>query len=145
MDTRRGLVLAGLTALATVLATETVAQPYEPGPLGRVPGSSVSGMRIDGAPRVRRNVDIPRAKVFGDTVEERAYGREYDDSYLRPKIVQPRAAPPVELRATEGRSDLNTINSGVFSRSDPGVISRSGVTRPQLKPPRVRDRARIVE
>ena len=145
MHTRKGLVLAGLTAVAAVLATETVAQPYEPGPLGRVPGSSVSGMRIDGAPRVRRNVDIPRAKVYGDTVEERAYGREFDDSYLRPKVVQPRAAPPVELRATEGRSDLNTINSGVFSRSDPGVISRSGVTRPQLKPPRVKDRARIVE
>ncbi len=145
MATPRGLVLAGLTALAAALSTEAVAQPYEPGPLGRVPGSSVSGMRIDGAPRVRRNVDIPRAKVYGDTVEERAYGREFDDSYLRPKVVQPRAAPPVELRATEGRSDLNTINSGVFSRSDPGVISRSGVTRPQLKPPRVKDRARIVE
>jgi len=139
-----------LLAMLTVLAAATAAplpaaaQPYEPGPIGGVPSAGVNP-RIGGVPRVPRRVDIPAARVYGDTVEERAYGRQYDDSYLRPKIVAPQAAPSIELRATEGRSDLNTINSGAFSRSDPGTLSGSGVTRPQLRSRQIPGRARIVD
>ncbi|MEC5322881.1 hypothetical protein [Aurantimonas sp. A3-2-R12] len=36
---------------------------------------------------------------------------------------------PNELRAMEGRSDLNSVNAGAFARGGPGAIGRSAVTR----------------
>ncbi|UIJ72298.1 hypothetical protein [Aurantimonas sp. HBX-1] len=108
-----------------------LAQAFDPGPIGSVPGSSVSGMRIDGAPRRAAGPRVPGADVFGDTVEERVYGKDYDDSYLRPVVPRGGAASgaTIERRATEGRSDLNDINAGDFARSGPNAIGGSAVTR----------------
>jgi len=99
--------------------------------MGDVPGRSMSGLPIVGALPPPAGPRIPGARVFGDTVEERAYGRDFDDSYLRP--VVPRfgrgANVPNELRAMEGRSDLNSVNAGAFARGGPSAIGRSAVTR----------------
>ncbi|HEY9055742.1 MAG TPA: hypothetical protein VIN77_01190 [Aurantimonas sp.] len=117
------LLLAGAPA-------PVFAQAFDPGPMADVPGMSMSGARIVGAPPPA-GPRIPGAKVFGDTIEERAYGRDYDDSYLRP--IVPRfgqgADVPIELRAMEGRSDLNSLNAGAFARGGPSAIGRSAVTR----------------
>jgi len=118
--------------LATLLLPASAfAQAFDPGPMGDVPGMSMSGLPIVGTPQPPAGPRIPGARVFGDTVEERAYGRDFDDSYLRP--VVPRfgrdADMPNELRAMEGRSDLNSVNAGAFARSGPTAIGRSAVTR----------------
>ncbi len=117
-------------ALATaLLSLPAAAQPFDPGPGISVPGSSVAGAEIGGAPP-RPAVGIRNAPVFGDTVEERYYGRDYDDSYLRPKV--PRGAQgtgEAERRATEGNSRLDGISAGSFAREGPGAIGSSSVTR----------------
>ena len=127
----RTLALGQVTALI-LMANAVQAQVFAPGPGYSVPGSSVSGMRIDGAPpKLHGNVRIKGADIGGDTVEERAYGRNYDDSYLRPTIPSGRVArqPSGQKRATEGRADLNGINAGEFARQGPNAIGRSEVTR----------------
>ena len=125
--------IAGAPAIALILlANAAQAQIFAPGPGSSVPGSSVSGMRIDGAPpKLHGNVRIKGADIGGDTVEERAYGRNYDDSYLRPTIPSGRVSrrPSTEERATEGRADLNGINAGRFARQGPNAIGSSQVTR----------------
>ncbi|WP_156421271.1 hypothetical protein [Aureimonas sp. AU40] len=117
------------------------AQPFDPGPPGTPVGSSMSGASIAGAPKVRAPLAIPNAPVFGDTVEERQYGRDYDNSYLKPRIPRPDAdGTSTRLRAREGDPAIGPDRAGDFARSDGSVINESGVTRP-LTPPR---RARIV-
>ena len=128
---RRALALGPAVALV-LMANTAQAQIFAPGPGYSVPGSSVSGMRIDGAPpKIHGNVPIKGADIDGDTVEERAYGRNYDDSYLRPAIPSGRVSrqPSTEERATEGRADLNGINAGQFARQGPNAIGSSQVTR----------------
>ncbi|HEX2017781.1 MAG TPA: hypothetical protein VGO17_02470 [Aurantimonas sp.] len=115
---------------ALFLPSAALAQAFDPGPIGGVPGGSVSGMRIDGAPRPATGPRVPGADVFGDTVEERAYGKNYDDSDLRPVVPRNgQEGGAIERRATEGRSDLNDINAGDFARSGPNAIGDSAVTR----------------
>ncbi|NDW05124.1 hypothetical protein [Jiella pacifica] len=116
-------------AMAVIAAAPATAQPFDPGPGISVPGSSMAGAKIGGAPQ-RPNVGIKNAPVFGDTVEERYYGRDYDDSYLRPKIPNGASgAGETERRASEGNSRLDGINSGTFAREGPGAIGSSAVTR----------------
>ncbi|WP_019998057.1 hypothetical protein [Aureimonas ureilytica] len=135
---RRLLALLGLALLGSGAAR---AQPFDPGPPGTPVGSSMSGAVIPGAPRVRTPLAIPNAPVFGDTVEERQYGRDYDNSYLKPRIPRPDAdGTSTRLRAREGDPAIGPDRAGDFARSDGSVINKSGVTRP-LTPPR---RARIV-
>ena len=134
------MTLRLLTLLCLAGAPAALAQPFDPGPAGTPVGSSMAGARIGGAPAVPTRGHIPNADVFGDTVEERTYGRDYDNSYLTPDVPQPDAdGTETELEATRGRSDLNTGNAGAFARSDPSVINESGVSRPALG-----GRARIV-
>ncbi|WP_206453118.1 hypothetical protein [Aurantimonas marina] len=116
---------------AFLLPGSAFAQAFDPGPMGDVPGKSMSGLPIVGAPRPPAGPRVPGAGVFGDTVEERAYGRDYDDSYLRPVVPRFRqgANVPNELRAMEGRSDLNSVNAGAFARSGPSAIGGSAITR----------------
>lgn len=117
------------------------AQPFDPGPMGTPTGSSMSGAPIGGFRPSRPPVAIPDARVFGDTVEERTYGRDIDDSYLKPRIPRPDAdGSETRLRAAQGRSTVEADTAGDFARSDPSVINRSGVTRP-ISP---NGRARIV-
>ncbi|GGE20585.1 hypothetical protein GCM10011390_44860 [Aureimonas endophytica] len=122
----RLVLLAGFVCL---LSAEAGAQPFDPGPPGIVPGSSMSGARIDGAPAVRRAPRVKGAEIFGDTAAERAYGREFDDSYLRPRVPREGRERSTESRATEGRSDLNSINAGEFATEGPNAIGASPVTR----------------
>ena len=69
------------------------------------------------------------ARVFGDTAEERAYGKDYDDSYIRPKVrTGLRSGRTNEETATEGRAGLDPINSGAYARQGPSAIGRSAVT-----------------
>ncbi len=116
---------------AFLLPASAFAQAFDPGPPAAVPGMSMSGLPIVSVPTPPAGPRIPGANVFGDTVEERAYGRDFDDSYLRP--VVPRFGRgtngPNELRAMEGRSDLNSVNAGAFARSGPTAVGRSAVTR----------------
>jgi hypothetical protein len=120
--------LALLAAL--LLPGAALAQAYDPGPMGDVPGSSASGMRIGGSPAAPTGPRIRGADVFGDTVTERAYGKNFDDSYLKPKVPRSRGAQPSTAeRAVEGRSDLNGISAGSFARQGPGAVGRSAVTR----------------
>jgi len=122
-------------------AVPVAAQPFDPGPMGTPVGSSMSRAPIAGHRAVAPPLAIPNAPVFGDTVEERTYGRDYDNSYLRPRVARPDAdGASTRLRAAEGRSSIQPDTAGDFARSDPGVINRSGVTRP-ISPP---GRARIV-
>ena len=128
-------------ALAPLLAGPALAQPFDPGPQGAVVGQSMSGAPIGGYRAPSRPLSIPNAPVFGDTVEERTYGRDYDNSYLRPRVRQPDAdGTSSRLRAAQGRSSIGPDTAGDFARSDGSVINQSGVTRP-ISPPR---RARIV-
>ena len=104
-----------VAALMMLGASPAVAQPFDPGPRISVPGSSVSGMRIDGAPK-RPTRGIPNAPVFGDTVEERAYGRDYElklraserlDSELRVEQVRVGANPgPASCRSRPSDSEI---------------------------------------
>ena len=129
---RRSAVLAGAAAVFAMWAGVAEAQIFAPGPGYSVPGSSVSGMRIGGAPpKAPGNVRIRGADIAGDTVEERAYGRNYDDSYLKPAIPSGQVSrqSSTEERATEGRADLNGINAGQFALHGPTAIGRSAVTR----------------
>lgn len=121
--------LAALLAGLSVWGTDVMAQPYDPGPAGTIPGSSMAG-KVRGAPQPGGSRAIPNADVFGDEFEERAFGRDYDDSYLRPRVRQGiRSGRSNEERATEGRSGLGTINAGEFARQGPRAIGRSSVTR----------------
>lgn len=122
-------VLAAAIGIAAALSTPAGAQPFDPGPGFSVPGSSMAGARIDGAPRTRANPRIHQAPIVGDTVEERYYGRDYDDSYLRPRVPRPGKARSNEATATDGRADLNTINAGEFATEGPNAIGSSTVTR----------------
>ncbi|WP_185983873.1 hypothetical protein [Aureimonas mangrovi] len=128
-----------LAALALALAASpplaALAQPFEAGPPGTVVGSSMSGQRI-GPPSAPLSPRIANPDVFGDTVEERSWGRDYDDSHLWPVIPTPRAAPSTEMRAFEGQSRLDPARAGTFSRSGPAAIGSSEVTRPRLGAPR---------
>lgn len=117
------LVLAGFSA-------EAGAQAFGPGPPGIAVGSSMSGKRIVGAPRATGGPRIPNADVFGDEVEERRFGRDYDDSYLRPEIRTFERDSSTERRAIEGRSSLGGVGAGVFARDGATGIGRSAVTRP---------------
>ncbi len=127
--------------LVASVSGPALAQPFDPGPPGVPVGSSMAGAVIPGAPKLAPPLAIPNAPVFGDTPEERRYGRDYDDSYLRPHIPQPGAdGSETRLRARAGRPDIRPETAGDFARSDGSVINRSGVTRP-ISPPR---RARIV-
>ena len=108
---------------------EAGAQAFGSGPPGTPTGSSMSGARIVGAPKPGHGRRIPNAKVFGDTAEERAYGKDYDDSYIRPKIrTGVRSGRTNEETATEGRAGLDPINSGAYARQGPSAIGRSAVT-----------------
>ena len=121
----RLLLIVGL-----LVPSASMAQPFEPGPTTSVPGSSMSGMRIDGMPPPLGGVRIKGAHVFGETVEQRAYGRDYDNSYLHPRIPKGGGRPEMttEERAMEGRSDLNGINAESFARGGPNAIGKSSVT-----------------
>lgn len=119
-------------AALLMIAPPASAQPFGPGPAGTVIGSSMTDAPIAGAPRVGGG-RIPGARLFGDTAEERAVGRPYDDG--RRNLRVPRPDPegaPIELRAVEGRPTLDPLNSGVFARSGPTAIGASPVTRPSL-------------
>lgn len=118
-----------LFASLPLAGAEAFAQPYGAGPAGSIPGSSMAG-RVRGVPRPDSGVRIPNADVFGDEFEERAFGRDVDDSYLRPKVGnRNQRSRSIEERATDGRSELGTINSGAFARQGPGAIGGSSVTR----------------
>ncbi|MBP0614058.1 hypothetical protein [Jiella mangrovi] len=122
-----------LLAAAVFMAVPAFPQPFDPGPRISVPGSSVSGMRIDGAPP-KPSRGIRNAPVFGDTVEERAYGRDYDNSYLNPRI--PRGVhdeDTIEMRARQGDRRLDPGRAGAFARCGPGAIGASEVTRGRTK------------
>ncbi|MER0236548.1 hypothetical protein [Fulvimarina sp. MAC8] len=121
----------GICSVATfalgLFSIEALAQPYGPGPAGTLPGTSMAGARIIGAPTPAPG--IQGARIFGDTNAERRFGRAYDDSYLRPKVVQPESGNSAARRAVEGRSDLNGISAGTFAREGATAIGRSSVTR----------------
>ncbi|KAA0968626.1 hypothetical protein FPY71_17265 [Aureimonas fodinaquatilis] len=142
MSNRVFAILALVAPLA--MSGPAIAQIYAPGPIAP-PAQSAAGMRIDGAPSINRGVDISSPNLDGDTPEKRAYGRAYDDSYLRQNIPRPRLGTPMELRATQGRSTLNSVNSGYFARSGPAAIGSSNVTRPSLGGRRTPGRAIIVD
>lgn len=114
------------------IAAPALAQPFGPGPAGTVIGSSMADIPIGRTPAVGAN-RIQGAELFGDTAEERAVGRPYDDGRrnLRVRRTDPEGAP-IELRAVEGRAVLDPLNSGVFARSGPTAIGASPVTRPAL-------------
>ena len=126
-----GLVaLAGLLAGFVLPGNTAFAQAFGNGPPGTLPGSSMSGARIVGAPPRPRANRVPNARVFGDTAEERAFGRDVDDSYIRPKVrTGIRSGRSSEETATSGRSELNPINSGAYARQGPAAIGASSVTR----------------
>ena len=122
-------------AVTAMLAPSAFAQPFDPGPGISVPGSSMSGARIGGAPPKLKTRKIPNAPIFGDTVEERAYGRDYDNSYLTPKIPTGRTSDrdSIERRAHQGDPGLDPGRAGSFARSGPGAIGSSEVTRDRSK------------
>lgn len=121
---------AATLSILTGLATAVSAQAFGPGPPGIAVGSSMSGKRIVGAPRAQGGPRIPNADVFGDEAEERRFGRDYDDSYLRPEIRSFERDASTERRAIEGRSSLDGVGAGVFAREGASAIGRSSVTRP---------------
>jgi hypothetical protein len=125
------ILAPALLAALLVPPAGALAQPFDPGPTSSVPGSSMSGARIDGAPGTRAGPNIPGADIFGDTVEERFYGRDYDNSYLRPRVPRGAKERSNEAVATEGRPDLNPVNAGEFATDGPNAIGRSSVTRGQ--------------
>jgi hypothetical protein len=136
-----GSAATALAAIALLVGTSlpAAAQAFGPGPAGIPTGSSMSGARIGGAPPPQNNRRIPNADVFGDEAEERAFGRDYDDSYLRPVIRKFPRDGTAARRAIEGRSALDGVGAGVFAGEGPSAIGRSSVTRPSSN-----GRARIV-
>ena len=119
---------------AAAAASPALAQPYDPGPQFSVPGSSVAGMRIGGAPPKLQSRSVPNAPVFGDTVEERYYGRPYDDSYLHPRIPRGSSeAGSIQRRARQGDPGLDPARAGEFARSGPSAIGSSEVTRDRTR------------
>lgn len=136
-----GPVATAAMAVAALMsaAAPAAAQAFEPGPPGTPVGSSMSGARIGGAPPSSNNRRIPNADVFGDEAEERAYGRDFDNSYLTPDIRKFPRDGVAERSAIEGRSGLNGIGAGIYAREGPSAIGRSSVTRPSSK-----GRAKIV-
>ncbi|MCQ8783188.1 hypothetical protein [Mangrovibrevibacter kandeliae] len=115
---------------ALLIAEPALAQAFDPGPPGTVVGSSMAGKRI-GPYTPRTQPRIKGARVFGDTVEERAYGRDYDDSYLTPEIPVFRSQSDRDaLRASQGRSRLDDASAGAYARSGPSAIGGSAITRP---------------
>ncbi|MEF2553022.1 hypothetical protein VQ042_16910 [Aurantimonas sp. A2-1-M11] len=117
---------------ALLLPGSALAQAFDPGPMGDVPGSSASGMRIGGGQPAPAGPRIRGADVFGDTVTERAYGKNFDDSYLKPRVPRPGSGEPqpsTAERAVEGRSDLNGLSADSFARQGPNAAGRSAVTR----------------
>lgn len=126
-----------LAILICALAAPTAAQPFEAGPPGTVVGSSMANLPLAGRPSLGTPT-IPNARVFGDTVEERVWGRDFDDSHLTPEVRRAPSAPPIALRAYEGRSELDAARAEAFARSGPTAIGRSSVTRPNLGARRLR-------
>lgn len=125
----------------SLIATPSLAQPYGFGPPGLPAGTSFSGAQIGNYRSPRAPLAVPDAPVFGDTPVERAFGRDVDDSFTRPRVPRPDAdGAQTRLRAAEGRSTIRPDTAGDFARSDPSVLNQSGATRP-ISPPR---RARIV-
>lgn len=128
----RGAVFLAPMIGPAFMTTAAQAQIFAPGPGYSVPGSSVSGMRIDGAPPpARGNERIRGSDIGGHIVEERVYGRDYDDSHLKPAIPKGQVSRPLstEELASEGGAKLDGINAGVFARQGPNAIGRSEVTR----------------
>ena len=127
----RQMIAAGLVVLALGLGSgAAAAQAFEPGPPGTPVGSSMAGAKIVGAPKQPRGDQIPNAKVFGDTAAERAYGRDFDDSYITPKVPRGIGKDRTNAaRAQTGRSNVDPTNAGDFARSGPQAIGKSAVTR----------------
>ena len=125
-----------LLSLFMLVTVEVSAQPLGPGPAGTLPGTSMADLPIIGAPRGVPG--IPGAKIFGDTNAERRFGKPFDDSYLRPKIVRPDAGNSAARQAIEGRSDLNGVSADIFAREGPSAIGGSAVTRGQSRGPDLR-------
>ena len=143
MIEQRNTLAAAALLMGLLSGGPALAQAFGPGPAGTPVGSSMSGLRI-GPQKARRPHGIPNADPFGDEAEERAFGRDYDDSYLRPRIGRSRDPVSNEERATEGRSDLNDVNAGAFATEGPDAIGASPVTRPSLRGGSRGGRARIV-
>lgn len=122
--------LAALLAGLTFSAGAAQAQAFGSGPPGTPTGSSMSGARIVGQPKVRSGNRVPNARVFGDTAEERAYGKDFDDSYIKPKVRKGiRSGKSNAERAAEGRSSLDPAAAGAYAVDGPTAIGRSAVTR----------------
>ncbi len=100
------MIVRSLLALAAAapLAVPAAAQPFDPGPQGSVVGQSMSGAPIGGYRAPSRPLSIPNAPVFGDTVEERTYGRDYDNSYLSPARRAARRRRNLDAPARSGRA-----------------------------------------
>ena len=127
-----GLGALGGVSLASI--GESLAQPFGPGPAGTIPGTSSAGQRIVGAPPPPSSGPrIPNAEVFGDTVLERRYGRDFDDSYLRPEVPQPQAGNSATEQAIQGRSGLGNPAADFYSRQGPSAIGRSGISRTESR------------
>ncbi|MDY8109017.1 hypothetical protein U0C82_07655 [Fulvimarina sp. 2208YS6-2-32] len=109
----------------------TLAQPLGPGPAGTLPGTSMADLPIVGAPRTRPG--IPGAEIFGDTNAERRYGKPFDDSYLRPKVIRPDAGNSAARQAILGRPDLNGVSAEIFAREGPSAIGGSAISRGQSR------------
>ncbi|MEN3794181.1 hypothetical protein [Fulvimarina sp. MAC3] len=122
-------ICSGAILAVGLFSGESLAQPYGPGPAGTLPGTSMAGARIVGAPT--QSPGIEGARIFGDTNAERQFGKPFNDSYLRPKVIQPEAGNSAARQAVEGRSDLNGISAGRFAREGATAIGRSSVTRGQ--------------
>ncbi|SMC36594.1 hypothetical protein SAMN06297251_101405 [Fulvimarina manganoxydans] len=121
--------LTGLGGVSAVSIGESAAQPFGPGPAGTLPGTSSTGQRIVGAPPPPSSgLRIPNAEVFGDTVLERQYGREFDDSYLKPKVPQPQAGNSATEQAIQGRSGLSNPAADFYSRQGPSAIGGSSIS-----------------
>src|SRR3954469_13819101 len=105
----RQKIPAGLLALALTLGVgDAAAQAFGAGTPGTPVGSSMAGAPIAGAPILPRGHQIPDARVFGDNAEERAYGQDFDDSYITPEV--PRGigrAGSNAARARAGRSNID--------------------------------------
>jgi hypothetical protein len=124
------LITAASLLVLCLVGGEALAQAFEPGPPGTPTGSSMAGARIVGAPPLPRGSRIPSARVFGDTAEERAYGRDFDDSYITPTVPRGIGRPTTNAaRARAGRSDIDPARAGDFARGGPTAIGQSPVTR----------------
>ncbi|RFC64171.1 hypothetical protein DYI37_07385 [Fulvimarina endophytica] len=125
----RCLAAASGFTIALTLASAATAQPYGPGPAGDLPGTSMADLPIVGAPQ--RVPGIPGARIFGDTNEERLYGKPFDDSYLTPKVIRPDVGNSASRQAIEGRSALGGVAADLYAREGPAAIGGSAITRGQ--------------